>query len=499
MTGARELVQVRVIPAAPEHVRLSVVAASTQLDVSLPLDAPVAGLLPELVRLVRSRDGLAGPGPDETPAKDAKRNFWVLSTANGDEPLAADSTLREAGVTNGSLLRLTAERALSAPTLYDDVVDAAARLNKAAYAGWDATAARWTAYVGIHLSALTLLYFLVGQAFTAHRPALVGISVVVALALTGVGALAHRSYRQSSAGAVLGWAAIPISAGVVWAVLARFGGYGLAAGCAALIAVLYGLFRAVGTGRWGYLSVGTFAALDGVALLVHQTGVRADLVGAGLAVIATVACLTVPRLTAPMGRFKHVRPDAEPEPEASMFENPFGAAAAPTSVADPQAGVSQTPTAETVWDRVRTAMLTRSALYAGFAVSAAVGAAVVMRAQQPPHWSGLVFALTCAAALGLYVRRPVEALERASLALPAVALCGYTCWAAQDGDQPLPLVAFAILLVAAVAAAVAGMTVPDRAAPRRLTTLLMYLDYLASAALIPLALWVAGVYSRLGI
>lgn len=499
MTGARELVQVRVIPAAPEHVRLSVVAASTQLDVSLPLDAPVASVLPDLVKLVRSRDGLAGAAPEESSAKDAKRNFWVLATADGDVPLPPDSTLREAGVSNGSLLRLTAERALTSPTLYDDVVDAAARLNKAAYAGWDSTAARWMAFAGIHLSALALLYFLVGQAFTPHRPALVGVSVVVALGLTGVGALAYRSHGQSTVGAALGWSAIPVSAGIAWAVLSRFGGYGLAAGCATLVLLMYGLYRAVGTGRWGYLAAGTFFALAGVALVVHRVGVRADLVGAGLAVISTLACLTVPRLTAPMGRLTPPRIRVEPEPEASMFENPFGGAAVATPPSEADETAQKAPTAEGVWDRVRTVLVTRSALYAGFGAGAAVGASVVLAAQSPPHWSGLVFALTCAAALGLYVRRVADALERASLVLAAVALVAYPCWAAQEGDQPLPLVAFAVLLVVAVAAAVIGMTVPDGPAPKRLITALTYLEYMASAALVPLALWVAGVYSRLAI
>lgn len=497
MTGARELVQVRVVPAAPEHVRLSVVSASTQLDVSLPLDAPVASVLPELVKLVRSRDGLAGAPPEESTAKDAKRNFWVLSTADDDQPLAPDSTLREAGVSNGSLLRLSAERALSAPTLYDDVVDAAARLNKAAYAGWDATAAGWMAFVGIHLCALALLYFLVGEAFAPHRAALVGVSVVVALALTGVGALVARSYGRPSAGATLGWAAIPVSAGIVWAVLSRFGGYGLAAGCATLVLVLYGLYRTVGTGRWGYLAAGAFFALGGIALVVHQVGVRADLVGAGLAVVSTLACLIVPWLIAPMGRFTPPGTRVQAEPEASLFENPFGGAAAAIPQADADEPAQQTPTAEGVWDRVRTALLTRSALYAGFGAGAAVGASVVLAAAPVPHWSALVFALTCAAALGLYVRRPSSVLERASLAIPAVALTGYACWAAQDGSQPIPLVAFGVLLLAAVVAAVIGMTVHDGDAPARLVTTLTYLDYLASAALIPLALWVAGVYSRL--
>ena len=498
MTGARELVQLQILAAAPEHVHISVMAANTQLDISLPLDAPVASLIPELVRLVRSRDGIAG-APEEASSKDAKRNFWVLSVTGDDRQLGPDSTLRQAGVVNGSLLQLTAERALSAPTLYDDVVDAAARLNKATHAGWDSAAARWMAFTGIHLTAFALLYFIVGEPFAGHRPALIGIGVVIGAALTAVGALAHRSYGQATTAAALGWAAIPVTAGVAWAALSRFGGYGLAAGCALMVLILFGFHRVVGTGRWAYLAAGVFFALSGVALVVHEVGVRADMVGAGLAVIATLASLTVPLLTAPMGRFKPPRARPEPEPEVTLFENPFDSTAGPTRPVDPEETVQRTPTAEGVWARVRTTMVTRSALYAGFASAAAVGAAAVLVVQVPPHWSGLVFALTCAAALGFYTRRVGAALERVSLAAPAVALVGYSCWAAQAGSQPLPLVAFAVLLLAAVGAAVVGMTVPERVAPKQAMTVLMYLDYLTSAALIPLALWVAGVYSRLGI
>lgn len=298
MTGVRELVQVRVVPAAPEHVRLSVVGGRTQLDVSLPLDAPIASLMPELVKLVESRD--VADRSEDTSAKEAKRNFWVLSRADDAEPLSPDATLRSAGVENGALLRLTAERALSAPTLYDDVVDAAARLNRASYAGWDAVAAKWMAFTGVLLTSLALLYFLVADAFEAHRPALVGVSIVAALTLVGVGALAHRSYREPAAGAVLGWAAIPIASGVVWALSSGWGGYALAAGCAGLIVILLGFYRAIGTGHWGYLAGGVFFGLAGLALLVHQVGVRTDFVGSGLAVVGILTCLTVPRMTAPL-------------------------------------------------------------------------------------------------------------------------------------------------------------------------------------------------------
>ena len=141
VTGVRELIQVRVVSAAPEHVRLSVLGDRTQLDISLPLDVTVADATPELVRLVQSR-GKPNSRADDAVGKDAQRNYWALAHPDSDAPLPSDMTLREAGATNGALLRLFDERALSAPTLYDDVVDAAARLNKASFAGWDGAAAK---------------------------------------------------------------------------------------------------------------------------------------------------------------------------------------------------------------------------------------------------------------------------------------------------------------------------------------------------------------------
>lgn len=496
MTGVRELVQVRIVPAAPEQVRLSVLGGRTQLDVSLPLDAPIASLMPELVKLVQSRD--VEDQSEDSSTKEAKRNFWVLSSNETGEPLTPDTTLRDAGVSDGALLRLASERALSTPTLYDDVVDAAARLNRAAYAGWDAPAAKWMAFVGVQLAGLALLYFLVGPSFTEHRLALAGVSIVAAFALVGVAALAHRSYQDPAAGAGLGWAAIPITSGVAYALLSGWGGYGLAAGCAALIAVLFGFYRTVGTGHWGYLAAGVFFGLSGLALLIHQLGIRTDFVGSGLAVVGTLACLTVPRLTARLDRFKPPQAPDEPDREDTMFENPFDPPPRAAVDADTEQRSDSTPTAEGVWDRVRSAMLTRSALYTGLGSAAAVGAAVVLRDQHPVHWSGLTFAVTCVVTLALYTRRPATPAERAPLALAALSLAAFTGFAAQNGSQPIPLVAFGLLLLSSLIFAVVAIgRNPDGRSPRR-TAWPAYLEYLATAALIPLAIWVTGIYSRLG-
>lgn len=505
MTGVRELIQVRVVSAAPEHVRLSVLGDRTQLDISLPLDVTVADAIPELVRLVQSR-GKPNSRADDAVGKDAQRNYWALAHPDSDDPLPSDMTLREAGATNGALLRLFDERALSAPTLYDDVVDAAARLNKASFAGWDGAAAKWMAFAGVQLAALALLYFLTSTAFKPHRIALVGISIVVALALVGVAALAYRSYSQPAAGAALGWATIPIFAGVAWAVCSGAGGYALAGGCAGLVVVMFALYRAVGTGHWGFLSGGVFFGLCAVALIVHQLGVRVDIVGSALAIVGTFGCLTVPRLTAALAYSTPAKAQAQSQREEPLFENPFEAKSAGQPSGDTDSNAQEpggsAPTAEDVWNRVRSARLTRSAMYAGLATSAALGGAVVLRSHGPAQWSTLVFALTCAGTLGLFTRRPDTAVERAGLAVPALALLTFTGWAAQSAHQPIPLVGMGILLFVTVAFAVVGMVQPSGANadtdPGPGATVLAYLDYGASVALFPLAMWVVGVYGQMG-
>jgi phosphatidylserine synthase len=117
----------------------------------------------------------------------------------------------------------------------------------------------------------------------------------------------------------------------------------------------------------------------------------------------------------------------------------------------------------------------------------------------PIRWPSLTFALSCAAALGLYAQRPVTNEERAGLAVPAAALTILSCALAQGGNQPMPLVAFGVLLTTTLVFAVIGASAPARRPRPRLRSALAYLAYSITAALIPLAMWVVGVYGRLSV
>ncbi|HEY9305279.1 MAG TPA: type VII secretion integral membrane protein EccD [Mycobacterium sp.] len=499
MTGVRELDHVPAKSAAPEHIRVSVVGGRTQLDVALPVDVPVASLVPELVRLVRSRDV---EEPSDTPWPETPHKFWVLGRLDAAAPLQPNETLRSAGVVDGELLQLTDERALTAPTLYDDVVDAAARLNKAAYAGWNAAAAQWMSFAGLAIASLIWAYLVVVTTGT-QRALVVGSAVVVAVALVGVAALAYRSYRRADVGAAVGWSTIPIGAAIVWALARGFGNYGVAAGCASMVALLAAVCWAIGTGHWGYLSSAVLFAGGALAILAHALGVSAQTAGATLAVVGAFACLTVSRLT---GRLARVEPSSggpDADREAVMFETPF----APQPVAADAAGKTSSaapsskamPTAEAVWARVRAAAVTGSALYAGLAVTVLCGVAAVLRAAPRADWAALVLAGICAAALGVHARVPDSALERVSLSVPAALLVFVGCVNAQRGGTAMAWAGFGALLAIAVLASLTGLRVAGRNPPRRWATGWAYLQYVAYAALIPVALWATGGYAGLGI
>jgi type VII secretion integral membrane protein EccD len=446
----------------------------------------VSGFVPEVARLISSRDA-------EEDSKDERRTFWVLSRFHSGAELRPEQTLRDAGVVSGELLRLSPRQALTPPTLYDDVVDAVGRLNKAAHAAWDSVSARWMAFGGLCLASLAMVYCLFAGSGTVNRYLIVGVAGAVVLALVGGATMAHRSYGLPDVAAALGWAAIPITAGIAFASLGHHGYFGLAVACGA-VSVLCAVYdRVIGTGHWAYLAATVMFGLFGVALVARAMHARADTVFVAATVAATLGCLVVRRLTSRLGRFETPTVTVEPNREDWDFQNPFE----PSAATDHGDSGTAMPTAEAVWNRARSAAITRAALLTGLAAAAAVCVTLLLRTGT--DWPAFAFALAVAAVLALRSRTFDSWFERAALATPAVLIVLGTCVTAQHGPRPMPLVALGVLLAVAVGAACAGLMVSTGGTPHRVATLLSYADYLAVGSLIPLALWVVGVYQRLGI
>ncbi|MGV0742986.1 type VII secretion integral membrane protein EccD [Mycolicibacterium sp. XJ870] len=483
MTGVEELREVRVVSAAPETIRVSVVGGRTQLDVALPADVPVAAFLPELARLVKSRD--TGRG-DDAADRDERRTFWVLRRSDrAAAVLEPDRTLRAAGVENGELLHLSARRALSPPTLYDDVVDAAARLNRAAYAAWNATSAGMMAFAGLWLCCAVWVLFLLADELSPYRAMAVTGAVLTTAALVAGAAIARGLLDRADIAAATGPPVIVLSATLSWVLAAGYGVLGLAVGCAVLLGLIALYYRLIRAGHWAYVTAAVVLVFGVLAFSGRALGGRVDVVATVAATAAVLACLAVPVLTAGLDQF----PSPTVRSSAARKDDPFSAAEA-----EP---LSPMPSAEQVWARVHSAVLTRVGLLAGSGLVVLVGAAVLARVDS--GWPAFAFALACAAVLALRSRRASTWPERAALAVPGLALVLTTCMQAQSGVRPLQFAGVGVLAVLAAAAVLTGVFCTVSRRPDRVRTVASYLEYVAVAAVIPLALWPLGVYERLGL
>lgn len=469
----------------PDLVRVAVVGEHRQVDVSLPLDVPVALLVPEVVRLF---DGSPDPrqGGSTTPpagSEDRPKDVvWTLVGARSGTPLAPDGTLRGAEITQDDVIYLRGRRTLAAPTLYDDVVDAAAQLNQLGHPGWNASAAGRTAYLGVGLAAAAWIYLLLIDASSPRRAAILGLSAFVVVTLLVVAAIFARSAGTPRAGAALGWACLPIAAAGCWAGLSPHGTLALTGGALALILLCTAGYRLVGAGVGGFIAAGVFFGCAAIGLAIHAAGLTRVDAAVCVAVGATVATLAVPRLTA---RLDYSRP-ARPEPVAEQSSP----------------GTGPPPGGADVGRRVALARALRSGLSFGLAVGACSAAAVVLWAGPnpsgpTPSWSTLAFGGVCAAALGLPRPGASALVGRAASGLPAVALVVVAAVAAVKGDEPMSVAGASALLAGAIVAAAVG-SASEQPHPRW-RTLFTTLSYLAFALIGPSALWVVGVYSRWGL
>ncbi len=474
MTGVEELRELHVVSAAPEAIRVSVVGGRTQLDVALPADVPVAAFLPELARLVRSRDPERA---DDLADRDERRTFWALSRAGAADALDPDRSLRAAGVKNGALLHLSARRALSPPTLYDDVVDAAARLNRASYAAWGAPTAATMAFAGLWLCSAVWVVLLLAPALSSHRSVVMGAAGLAIVALVAGGALARRMLGRADIAAAVGPPVIAVGAAASWVVAAPHGAVGLACGSAVLLGLTAICHRLIGAGHWTYVMAAVVLGFGTVTFGARALGAPVEVVVTLAAVVAVFTCLLVPVLTARLDQYP-VAPAG-----TSRADDPFTGPAVQTQPGTPM------PSAEQVWARVHSAVLTRSGLLAGGSAMALIAATALMRVET--HWAAFAFALICSSVLALRARRAATWPERAALAAPALGLVLISCVQAQTGAWPLQLTGVVVLAVVA-AGGIAVRYV------HRFRTALGYLEYVAVAAVIPLALWPLGLYERLG-
>ncbi|MET7596867.1 MULTISPECIES: type VII secretion integral membrane protein EccD [unclassified Streptomyces] len=459
--------------AVAELCRLTVRAPSVSVDLAVPADVPVADLLPTLLRYVGEEAEEAG----------LDHAGWVLQQL-GDAPLDEETTLTRAGLSDGAVLYLRPHTEALPEARLDDLVDGIADTAGRKLHTWHPGAARGL-LVGTAVAtvAAALALVLWPGATGSGRLQVAFAAVTGLLLLAGAGSASRAVGDRLSATALAllvapclalaGWLLPggdltgPDAAQVAGARLLAAGAAGAGGAVLALAATAVGAPALFAT---AVVSVATAVA----GALIGYSGLS---VPASAALVATVVALAAGAVAPFAFKLAGMRLPSLPSSAAQLQEG-----------IEPYAG-------DEVAERTELAGRWVTALFAATGVIAAAALAVLT---ERPNLPEVLTALGLSLLLLLHSRGLVHIGQRLTLAVPGVwgLLLLARAWAADhDGDERA--VVFAVLLAAAAALVIAAWTVPGR-------RMLPYWGRAAelahtglAVALLPLALWAAGLFGWL--
>ncbi|MCR8691147.1 type VII secretion integral membrane protein EccD [Rhodococcus pyridinivorans] len=465
---------------APDLCRITVLARHTEVDLALPLDVPVALLLPGIVDLV------AGHRPDNdfdaTPER-TEPDGWALARI-GRAPLSGALSLDEHGVRDGEILVLEDAGSPAPPPLFDDVMYSVAASDRTTTpwgAGSSGLIAAVLGPVALAAGCVPLLFLPDGASRLALGAVCAALPLLVLLA-AGILARLHDDRRTATA---LLWCTFPLAA-TAGALLVPGESPAprlvLAAALTGAVAVL--AVRATRIGLAPCTAVAaTAAGLVVTATLASTTDLEARALGAGAVVVALLLAGTAPRLAAMLAKL--------PIP-------PVPAPGAPLEPETTESSVSGLPSPAELEHRADRA---RSALTGIVHAVVLLTAGGAWCAAFP--WDGEVsvpaVALAVASAVVLIFRgRTYTATAQAAplVAGGAVLLLGLLVGAAASGALP-PWAVFASATGLACAGFLFGVVAPRRTFTPVQRRIAEIAEYATIATVVPLACWVAGVYAAI--
>ncbi|MEU6996976.1 type VII secretion integral membrane protein EccD [Nonomuraea sp. NPDC046570] len=296
---AHEPIQQGALPQIPAPMtplcHITIVAPRRRADLALPADIPLPHVLPGLLRAVGEAGGDAAAAPG-----------WVLQRLGG-APLDLGLSLGTLGVLDGEILYLRPREAALPPALFDDVADVVATGVKDGGGKWEA---RHTRLMGSGAAAALLVLGAFALALAgASLPVMAIVAGVLAVLLVAAGAALSRAVGDSSAGALIGYAALPYAflAGLFAPAgensMAGLGSPHLlsALACTALIATIGG--TAIAGGVPGFLGTAIASVAGAVAAAVVMVfGVPAAGTAAVTVTILMALSPLVPTLSFRMAR-----------------------------------------------------------------------------------------------------------------------------------------------------------------------------------------------------
>lgn len=451
--------------------RLTVRAPSKAIDLAVPSDVPVADLLPAVL----------GYGGDDLGETGLEHEGWVLQRL-GEAPLDQEATLESLGLRDGDTVYLRPRTEVLPEVRLDDIVDGISTTMKESPHGWNPQASR-RLLRGLTLVALigALVIIALPGGPAVQREITAG---AFALLLLAGSAAASRAVGDAAAAALLGAMVGPYLVLAGWLLpggaltgpdhYRTLGARLLAAsaaeaGASVLALAVVAAYTAFFVGATVFAIAGAFG---GVLLMV--AGMPPEHAASIVALAAVLFGAFVPSLSFRL---------------SGLRTPPL-----PTNADQLQEGIEpRSPSA--VAARAVLADTWMTALYATVGLTCAL---CVTALAHNHRLSQLVMATALSLLLVLHSRGLGNIWQRLSLVAPGVwgaaMMVAVEVAGADPGGRTLPAVGVAS---AAAALLIAGWIVPGRRLVPYWGRAAEILHSLLAVSLLPLALWVLGVYGEL--
>jgi type VII secretion integral membrane protein EccD len=445
--------------------RLSIDAESTRVDLVLSAATPIGLLIPPIVDILSRSSGFrAGPLPVH----------YQLSLP-GSAALDSSKTLAQLGIRDGAALLLTRSPTELIVPRFDDEAEAVSASVSEMERHWTPRRSRlvgslvttWLA--GVAATVLTRAVF---HANNAHRTGCAGVAAAVALLAVLAAAIAYRVCREQSIGLTLGGLATSFAA--LAGLLAVPGGPGApnALFAAAAAATCATAMHVISSHAVAFTALVTFAVPCSTAAMVAAiTAIPPQAIGAAFTAISLAFVEASAPLSVPLARLS------------------------PTT-ADATAGVPLS-SPDLLNARAIRAHAWLTSLIAAFSASAAlgaIGAALGPFLTGEPRFPGLLFATVAGGILLLRARAHRDVARSAPLIICGIATVSTALVAAAAAyPQCTAHIAAVSLILGAVALCLTSIRDTTRVSPigQRSVELL---EYLAFAVVVPLAVWLCGLY-----
>ncbi len=469
----------RGIVRAPDLARVTILAKHTQVDMAIPVDVPVALVIPSVVDMVaqhsRSND-FDNEGERFEPAE------WVLARI-GHPPFSNSLSLGEHGVRDGELLMLESASHTAPTPLFDDIMYNVAIADADHFRGWTPRTARLT---GSILAALTMLVGCLGL-LAAPEALPVWVSGSVALAVTILlvvaGMVLSRMYGDTATALVLAGCALPaaFTAGMLY-VPDHYGWAHLLLASSLLAATAILAWRVTGVGLALFIGAATLAVYaipaSLVGLLTDQS-VRA--IGAVAAALGLLGLSLSPRVSMLLAKL--------PLPPVPSPGTPID----PTE--DDPDDHRALPTLDALRAKSEHARRYLAGLVSATTLVTVAGALAATDHQaDDPYWQGIALALVCAAVL-MFRSRTYAGAEQAVVLIAGGAAIVLIMLTGMALTMELPLAVFGVAMLILVSALILGVIIPNQSATPPMRRAVELLEYAFVAAVLPLVFWVASLYS----